>query len=721
MKRSALLALALALATATACKHIPEDRYGIARLRFEGMEDMDARALAACLASQERPREGILLGVPGSPTCGEPPFDANRVTIRLWTWPWTEWPLFDQSLFERDLERVVRWYRARGYPNARVVATRIEPETARESDLVDDQTECERDDDGEGCRVRITIVIDEGEPIHVTQVRVLHPDGADVDPELAEDLEDAVELEVEDRFDEHAYELGKEQLRLELAERGHCHATVEGEVRILRAALTAEVDYRVSPGPTCDVGEITVEGEDDLPRGPILRASDLRTGDLYQPSDISDAQQAVFALGAFATVEVEAKVEEGSNVVPVVIRVTPAQRNRFMLGGGILTGQDPTIAASDAETVRQWDVHLLGRWENRNLFGGMRRLAIEDRVRLISNEQFPRLSSFAPDQNIGNVVTIEFEQPAFIEARTSLRVTGLYDIGPDPYAAFFRQAFRAGVDFERPFWRRRIRASVGLHTAAYVVPGDPASEDDAAQDWLVTYWQQMLELDLRDQPVRTRYGAYFSVKVQEAGFGLPGNWDYVRVLPEARAYAPLPAGIVLAGRFRIGAMFLKSDFGDGVSENNPLRFGPDIHRFRGGGPISNRGFLAQRLGDGEAGGTRLWEANVELRVPINDNLWLAAFADMGDSSRAQRFRWNYIQLAVGGGLRYYTIIGPIRLDAGFRVPGAQIVGGGPDDRFLTYCRDPDTMMDIDCVSGAYHGRIFGGPGGAIHITIGDAF
>ena len=711
--------LPLCLLLAAGCETIPEDRYGIVRLRMEGMEQMDARALTGCLASQERHRTGVALGVPGSPSCGEPPFDTDRVEIHLWSWPWTDWPLFDESLFAQDLERVIRWYRARGYPNARIVETRVTPPSVEDSDLVEAETVCERDDDDEGCRVEITIVVEEGDPVHVTQVRVLTDDADTVSPDLRAELDQAVGLEAGDRFDEHPYEHGKEQLLAVLAASGHCHARVTGAVRILRAALTAEVDYQVTVGPTCTVGAVEVTGNDGIPSGPILRASGLDRGSLYDPADVREAQQAVYALGAFATVEVTARVEDGVNTVPVEIRVAPAQRNRFMVGGGVQTGQDMATTDSDAQPVNQWDLHVLGRWENRNLFGGMRRLAIEDRVRLISNDEFPRFSAFAPDRSLGNLLTMEFEQPGFLEPRTSLKVTALYDVGPDPYAAFFRHAVRAGISLERSFWRRRIRASVGIHTAAYIVPGDPTSTSDAQQDWQVTYWQQSLELDLRDQPVRTRQGLYLSLRLQEAGYILPGSWDYIRVVPEVRAYAPLPLGMVLAGRFRVGAMFGRARFSDSLAADNPLRLGPDIHRFRGGGPVSNRGFLAQRLGDGASGGRRLWEANLELRVPMTENLWVATFADMGDSSRTNEFRFNYMQLSLGGGIRYYTIVGPIRFDVGFRVRGAQVLGA--DERFLGYCQDDATMVTTDCGGDGYRGRVFGRRAGALHITIGDSF
>jgi hypothetical protein len=56
---------------------------------------------------------------------------------------------------------------------------------------------------------------------------------------------------------------------------------------------------------------------------------------------------------------------------------------------------------------------------------------------------------------------------------------------------------------------------------------------------------------------------------------------------------------------------------------------------------------------------------------------------------------------VGAGLRYATLVGPLRLDVAWRVPGAQVIG--TDDR--TY------------VAGALFGRFEG----AIHLTIGSAF
>jgi outer membrane protein insertion porin family/translocation and assembly module TamA len=76
------------------------------------------------------------------------------------------------------------------------------------------------------------------------------------------------------------------------------------------------------------------------------------------------------------------------------------------------------------------------------------------------------------------------------------------------------------------------------------------------------------------------------------------------------------------------------------------------------------------------GGLSLWEASIELRFPIFPSAGLggAIFCDASDVSR-QRFhlRWLYPHLSCGAGLHYDTPIGPIRLDAGFQIPGFQVL------------------------------------------------
>ena len=63
-------------------------------------------------------------------------------------------------------------------------------------------------------------------------------------------------------------------------------------------------------------------------------------------------------------------------------------------------------------------------------------------------------------------------------------------------------------------------------------------------------------------------------------------------------------------------------------------------------------------------------------------LSVATFCDASDVSPQENdFRFGHLHLSCGGGGRYDTPAGPIRLDIGYRIPGLQVLGGlTPDER-----------------------------------------
>jgi outer membrane translocation and assembly module TamA len=139
--------------------------------------------------------------------------------------------------------------------------------------------------------------------------------------------------------------------------------------------------------------------------------------------------------------------------------------------------------------------------------------------------------------------------------------------------------------------------------------------------------------------------------------------------------------------------------------------GPLRARLRGGGQNSVRGFRANTLGDAEdrgalfSGGLRQWEASIELRVPLTISFGTAFFVDVGDVTRETTFRLNHPQTTFGFGLRYKTIVGPLRLDVGLLPHALQVFGNDrrPDNR--------PSQTD----------GVFGFADGAVHLTIGEAF
>ena len=196
--------IGLLLVLACGCKTIPEDAYGIDRIRFSGMEELDHEALRACLASQERDRVTIAFGTSPDRSCGVPPFDGRRISFDLWKKLRKGWPTLDSAVFERDLQRIERWYQARGYYDAAVISTEFDPPSAAGEDRIIETTPgeapCQREGEGEGCKVSIAIEVEEGEPVLVQSIEVSGHEALDEDQRS--EVEEAVYLETGKPFDE---------------------------------------------------------------------------------------------------------------------------------------------------------------------------------------------------------------------------------------------------------------------------------------------------------------------------------------------------------------------------------------------------------------------------------------------------------------------------------------------------------------------------------------
>ena len=683
------------------------------------MRQLDEEALKVCLATQARERTGFTLGVASEPECGVPPFDASRLPVALWAWPWTDWPLFDETVWNRDVARVARWYRARGYYAARVTKVSQTPHPQERT-------------------VELSLTVDEGQPVIVKRIVLAGSLATDVSTRKA--LQQALQLHVGQRFDEALYDDSKRALTDVLREHAYALGSVEGAIQIDPARRTAEVAYRIKPGRRFRFGKIEVTGQANLPVLPVLGAAELDEGAPFKVSVLEDAKRAIYELGPFASVEILEKPREQEGRVDLVIKVVPGRLLRTAIGAGLQVGTDPTLTPTDApsDNLDRWDLHLLGRIEHRNFLGGMRRISIEDRPRVVFDKPFPE--AYKPD--IGNLLIVDFRQPAFLEPRTTFGITGRWDRGRDPYTDVLRSDLLAGAGPERSFLDGKLRASVTLNvnwflptttktdnSATTVTDGvqNPSSVNVRAQypAYYATYMQYALALDLRDVPREPTRGAYFALTVQHAGYFLPSKWDYVRVTPDVRGYMPLGFGMVLAGRARVGIMEV-TDSSIAVSAEDTYGIqkrlhdlGPLRQRLRGGGNNSVRGYRPNTLGDVtevidvvDSGGLRQWEASLELRASITSSLGAVLFIDVGDVSRSTRFRLNAPQTSIGLGLRYRTIIGPIRLDAGYAIPGLQFIGGDPRTR---------THLDSAGKATSFEEATFLGTPLAVHFTIGEAY
>jgi len=146
---------------------------------------------------------------------------------------------------------------------------------------------------------------------------------------------------------------------------------------------------------------------------------------------------------------------------------------------------------------------------------------------------------------------------------------------------------------------------------------------------------------------------------------------------------------VLATKFLIGSLF---EYGEnklkfnGLEEEIESDFLPIEARYLCGGSSSVRGWGAMELGIVPVkrfGGNFIVEGSFEHRTKpfmnvksIFKSLGFVTFFDYGNVwENAGKFKLNEVALAIGGGIRYYTIIGPVRFDIGLKLYDPQ---PGPD-------------------------------------------
>jgi outer membrane protein assembly factor BamA len=198
----------------------------------------------------------------------------------------------------------------------------------------------------------------------------------------------------------------------------------------------------------------------------------------------------------------------------------------------------------------------------------------------------------------------------------------------------------------------------------------PPSDRHLRLSQLSSSYQQ----DTRDNPLDAHKGIYHSYQVVLNPKALGSNFSFGRFTGQTAYYWPILAGIVWANSVRVG---VEESFGDSHV--------PVPERFFSGGGSTLRGFPLNSAGPQETipacgnpsdpttcsliqvptGGNQLFILNSEFRIPlpIKKGLGMAAFYDGGNVFTHIGFHGQYTN-TLGGGLRYATPIGPIRVDIG---------------------------------------------------------
>lgn len=644
---STRMGLLLAALLLVACTRIPRGRSAVDRVEVVGNEAIDEDDIKEKIATAETPKFlGLFRGIV------------------------YEYELYDRNVLSYDLARVERYYRARGYYDAKARAGRVFP--------------------AGNSHIRIEIVVEEGKPVVVGNVDYGVQGAIDARDRSA--LERALNHHLAPGavLDEDQIREAENEITRALEDRGYAKVLVAIRAEADIANHKARVLVDVDPAERCNVGKIRVEGVGSLPEHAVRRQLDLHEGEPYKRAKLDRAQQRLLDLGVVSSITISVEKDNApKGVAPILVHLEPTKLRDLRIGGGF-----------ELDALKT-DVHLRARWQDRNFLGDLRRFDIDVRPGLVL---YPtRISDFRfPERLLPEARSrVELRQPGFVENLT----TGFVRAEPNVYPVLIRtehvegepilgyREIRTSEGIERPFGRFDVTLSHAFQLEnpfSYYGPLDPSLET-----LVISYMELLGSLDLRNNPVHPHSGLFVSADLQAAGLG--GQPRDVRFQPEVRAYIPVSNGVTIAARASMGALFPFN-----------YRVGTDtrdvqIVFFRGffsGGPSQNRGYPLRGIGPrGDVGffnpivnpcnaqqgadfcavplgGLSLWEASLEGRFHLGGPLEGVLFCDASDVAEKElTYRFDRPHLSCGLGARYDTPVGPLRLDVGYRIPGAQVASG----------------------------------------------
>ena len=415
-----------------------------------------------------------------------------------------------------------------------------------------------------------------------------------------------------------------------------------------------DVAIAVDPGPRAAFGRVTVTGKSEVDPAVVRSHVYIEPGYLYSPTTIAETRKSILSLPAISSVRIhEAKTLDAEGRLPVTVDVTDRKRHVVGFAARYSTLDGPDVSAY---------------WQHRNLFGGGETLRFEGQAFLPPRTYGSFIDSLDTFgwSDLGGRLKASFVKPALQGTRNDLLLDGVVEkdrTGGDQYGGYaarrgqasaaIRHRFSGSSSVQIGFSGEKGETTDTLGTVDYRLFGIPAS---------VIY-------DFTDRPLDPTRGvrASGSIAFYPTFFG--SSVGLVESKLQASAYYAVDddAKLVLAARATAGSVA-------GAS----LAAIPANHRFYAGGGGSVRGYRYQSLSplaaNGEVtGGRSLFTASFEARWRITDTFGVVPFLDMGQAFEAEFPDFSQpLRYAAGIGFRYYTAVGPIRLDFAFplnRRPG----------------------------------------------------
>ncbi|MGE5841584.1 MAG: outer membrane protein assembly factor BamA [Deltaproteobacteria bacterium] len=526
----------------------------------------------------------------------------------LLSW-FTKSGVLDKKNLESDAQKITVFYQNQGYLRAKVG----EPQVRYEP----------------GYGLVVTIEIVEGDQYVVGNVDIT---GDLIRP--AEELLKLVTLVKGEPFSRETVRKDVLALREAYADEGYAYAEVAPVSREDDKAHTVDITYRATTGSKVRFERITITGNTNTRDKVIRRDLEIYEGEYFSGYGMRKSTANLHRLGFFEDVEVQTKKGSADDLMDVTVNVKERPTGSFTMGAGYSGYEGPM------GTVQVSQNNLFGTGQK--LVGSLRVSGISTFWDLRYTE--PRVNDTKVSAGV-DLFKWEYEYP---------------DYTRDSFGGALRTRFPIGVD---DYTRGYTRYLYDDTTVSDIVPGAAFEIRDMEGRNVTSSITLGIDRDSKDKPWGTRSGSYHNISFEYAGGPLGGDVYFNRYEFTTQWFFP----------WRWDTSFMVEGRWGYVQEREGGKL-PDYQKYRLGGITTVRGYdkdsiaLIDPVTGDQLGGEKMMIYNFEFRFPLlkEQGVLGVVFFDAGNVFD-ENDNWNFtdIPMSAGAGIRWYSPLGPIRIEYGY--------------------------------------------------------
>lgn len=513
---------------------------------------------------------------------------------------------FNKDILNQDAGKLTAFYHKNGYAKARIGEPVVNI-------------------DGEN--ITVTYKIDEGSKYAVGKIEF---EGDLI--QSKEKLEEGLKIKSEPFYNREIIQQDIMALSDIYGDEGYAEADIYPRLDYDEAAKSANITFEIAKGSPVNIGNIHITGNSNTRDKVIRRQLQIYEQSLYKGSKLKRSIRNLHYLDYFEEKDLKVDTVKGEKpgTVDVVINVKEKPTGTFSFGGGYSSVDN---------------LFAMAAINQRNLFGRGQILNLQAEVGGTSTRY-----------NLG------FTEPWLFDIPLSAGVD-LYNWERD-YDDYDKQSIGGALRAGYPVWDfTRVQASYGYEVTELEDIDLDASDDikDLEGKNSTSRISGTLKYDSRDRVFNPTQGAQYTIGVEYAGGFLGGDIAYIKNTAEGGVYFPL---------FWKFTGFIHGELGNIVEQSSGIL--PDYERFYLGGINSVRGYKWRDISalddkGKEIGGNKYMQGNIELLFPIVESAGIVGlfFADAGDVfAKDEELSVSEMHYTAGYGLRWYSPIGPIRIEYG---------------------------------------------------------